>query len=72
MTLLDAAALCIKIAGKGKIDIQDRDMAFPSRGRLNTDRARSELGFNPIVNAKEGFKRYHQWFLESRYWQTKL
>jgi nucleoside-diphosphate-sugar epimerase len=72
MTLLDAAALCIKIAGKGKIDIQDRDMAFPSRGRLNTDRARSELGFNPIVNAKEGFKRYHQWFLESKYWQTKL
>jgi nucleoside-diphosphate-sugar epimerase len=72
MTLLDAAALCIKIAGKGKIDIQERDMSFPSRGRLNTDRARLDLGFNPIVNAKEGFKRYHQWFLESRYWQTKL
>lgn len=72
MTLLDAAALCIKIAGQGKIDIQDRDRAFPTRGRLNTDLARSELGYNPIVNVKEGFKRYHQWFLESRYWQTKL
>ena len=71
-TLLDAAALCIKIAGKGKIDIQDRDMSFPTRGRLNIDLARSELGFNPTVNVKEGFKRYHHWFLESKYWQTKL
>ena len=72
MTLLDAAALCIKIAGKGKIDIQDRDASFPTRGRLNNDLAKYELGFNPSVSAKDGFKRYHQWFSESRFWQTKL
>ena len=72
ITLLDAAALCIKIAGKGKIDIQDKDPHFPSRGRLNIDRARQELGYNPTVNVKEGFKRYHKWFKESAYWQTKL
>ena len=72
ITLLDAAALCIKIAGKGKIDIQDKDPHFPSRGRLNIDRARQELGYNPTVNVKEGFKRYHKWFKESAYWQQKL
>jgi nucleoside-diphosphate-sugar epimerase len=72
ITLLDAAALCIKIAGKGKIDIQDKDPNFPSRGRLNTDKAKYDLGYNPIVNVKDGFKRYHQWFKESAYWQTKL
>jgi nucleoside-diphosphate-sugar epimerase len=72
ITLLDAAALCIKIAGKGKIDIQDKDPHFPSRGRLNIDRARQELGYDPTVNVKEGFKRYYKWFKESAYWQTKL
>ena len=72
ITLLDAAALCIKIAGKGKIDIQDKDPHFPSRGRLNIDRARQELGYDPTVNVKEGFKRYYKWFKESVYWQTKL
>jgi nucleoside-diphosphate-sugar epimerase len=72
ITLLDAAALCIKIVGSGKIDIQDKDPNFPSRGRLNIDRARLELGYNPIVNVKEGFKRYYKWFRESAYWQQKL
>lgn len=72
ITLLDAAALCIKIVGKGKIDIQDKDPNFPSRGRLNIDRARQELGYDPTINVKEGFKRYHKWFKESAFWQQKL
>jgi nucleoside-diphosphate-sugar epimerase len=72
ITLLDAAALCIKIAGRGKIDIQEKDPHFPSRGRLNIDQARQDLGFNPVINVKEGFKRYHKWFRESAYWQQKL
>ena len=72
VTLLDAAALCIKIAGKGKIDIQDKDPHFPSRGRLNIDRAQQELGYNPVINVKEGFKRYHQWFKTSSYWSSKI
>lgn len=72
ITLLDAAALCIKIAGAGKIDIQDKDPNFPSRGRLNIDKARLDLGYDPKINVKEGFKRYHKWFKESTYWQQKL
>jgi len=72
ITLLDAAALCIKIAGRGKIDIQDKDPYFPSRGRLNIDRARQDLGYDPVINVKEGFKRYHQWFRTSSYWNKKI
>jgi nucleoside-diphosphate-sugar epimerase len=72
ITLLDAAALCIKIAGRGKIDIQDKNQDFPSRGRLNIDRAKSELGYNPIVNFKQGVKMYYEWFKTSPYWQTKI
>lgn len=72
VTLLDAAALCIKIAGAGKIDIQDKDPNFPSRGRLNIDKARLDLGYDPKINVKEGFKRYYKWFKESTYWQQKL
>ena len=72
ITLLDAAALCIKIVGKGKIDIQDKDPHFPSRGRLNIDKARLELGYDPKINVKEGFKRYHKWFRESAYWNAQI
>lgn len=72
ITLLDAAALCIKTVGKGKIDIQEKNQDFPSRGRLNIDAAKLDLGYNPIVNFKQGVKRYHDWFKTSTYWKTKI
>jgi nucleoside-diphosphate-sugar epimerase len=72
ITLLDAAALCIKVAGKGKIDIQDKNIEYPSRGRLNIDAAKADLGYNPIVNFKQGVKMYYDWFKASPYWKTKI
>jgi nucleoside-diphosphate-sugar epimerase len=72
ITLLDAAALCIKTVGRGKIDIQDRNQDFPSRGRLNIDAAQTDLGYNPIVNFKQGVKMYYDWFKKSPYWQTRI
>lgn len=72
ITLLDAAALCIKTVGQGKIDIQDKNQDFPSRGRLNIDQAKSELGYNPIVNFKQGVKMYYDWVKKSPYWKTKI
>jgi nucleoside-diphosphate-sugar epimerase len=71
-TLLDAANLIIKIAGSGQIKIEDRDLNFPSRGRLSIDKARTDLGFDPQINIEEGFTRYHNWFKESKFWQGKL
>jgi nucleoside-diphosphate-sugar epimerase len=72
ITLLDAAALCIKIAGKGKIDIQEKNIDFPSRGRLNIDKAKADLGYAPMIDIKEGFTRYHNWFKESEFWQARI
>jgi nucleoside-diphosphate-sugar epimerase len=71
-TLQDAAELAIAITGKGSIEIQDRDLNFPKRGRLNINRAVTDFGYNPQVNVEEGFRRYHEWFTRSKYWQKKI
>lgn len=71
-TLKDAAELAISIAGKGSIEIQDRDLNFPKRGRLNIDRAVKDFGYSPGVNVEEGFRRYYKWFKTSAYWQARL
>ena len=72
MSLLQAASLAIKIAGKGTVEVRDKDADFPSRGALCIDAARRDFGFDPEVDVKEGFERYHRWFTESEYWQAKL
>jgi nucleoside-diphosphate-sugar epimerase len=72
VTLKDAADLAIKIAGQGSVEIQDRDLAFPKRGRLSIDRAVADFGYNPTVDVEEGFRRYYNWFKTSYYWQNKL
>lgn len=71
-TLLDAAKLAVDVAGQGTIQVNNRDMSFPSRGRLNIDLAREVLGYNPQIDIEEGFKRYHNWFSESEFWKTKI
>jgi nucleoside-diphosphate-sugar epimerase len=71
-TLRDAAELAIQIAGQGTLEIQDRDLAFPKRGRLNIDRAVKDFNYSPSVNVEEGFLKYYDWFRSSSYWQQKL
>jgi nucleoside-diphosphate-sugar epimerase len=71
-TLKDAAELAIQIAGKGSLEIQDRDLSFPKRGRLNIDQAIQDFNYTPQINVEEGFLKYHDWFRSSSYWQQKL
>jgi nucleoside-diphosphate-sugar epimerase len=71
-TLLEAAELSVRIAGKGSINVRGRDLDFPSRGALNIDAARRDLGYNPRVDMEEGFEIYHRWLSESTYWQNQL
>jgi nucleoside-diphosphate-sugar epimerase len=71
-TLLDAANLAIQIAGKGSIEIQDKDADFPSRGRLSIDKAINMLGYDPKISVEQGFERYHNWFKDSDFWQHKI
>jgi len=70
-TLLEAAKLAIEIVGKGVIEVRDKDVDFPSRGALNIDAARKDLGFNPMVDIDEGFQIYYNWLKNSSYWASK-
>ena len=60
-TLLEAANLAIKIAGKGTIKVNPRDNNFPLRGQLNILRAKNDFGYSPSVNIEEGFQEYYNW-----------
>ena len=64
-TLKDAAELAIKIAGAGTLEIADRDMSFPKRGRLSIERAQQDLGYDPQVSVEEGFRRYYEWYKQN-------
>jgi nucleoside-diphosphate-sugar epimerase len=71
-SLLDAARLAIKIAKRGTIEIRDKDIDFPSRGSLNIDAARKDLGYDPKIDVEQGFQRYHDWLKSSVYWRDRL
>jgi UDP-glucose 4-epimerase len=64
-TLLEAAELAIKIVGKGTIEVCNKDEDFPSRGALNIQAARQDLGFDPKIDIDEGFRRYYEWLKNS-------
>jgi UDP-glucose 4-epimerase len=70
-TLLEAAKLAVQIVGQGTIEVRDRDADFPSRGALNIQAARRDLGFDPKVDIDEGFQRYYEWLNNSVYWSKK-
>ena len=70
-SLLDAANLAVKIAGKGTIEVRDKDADFPSRGALNIDAARRDFGYFPQVDVEEGFQAYYEWLNNSVYWSKK-
>lgn len=61
ITLQMAANRVVDILGKGDIELVDRDLNFPSRGRLDITRARNDLGYEPTVNFNEGCREYCQW-----------
>ncbi len=70
-SLLDAANLAVKIAGKGSIEVKDKDADFPSRGALNIDAARRDFGYDPKVDVEEGFQKYYEWLSSSPFWSSK-
>lgn len=71
-TLAAAAQLAVDIAGRGKIEFNNRDPDFPSRGALNIDAARRDFGFNPRVDVADGFLKYSEWYKSSAYWSSRL
>jgi UDP-glucose 4-epimerase len=70
-TLLEAAQLAVAIVGQGTIEVRDKDADFPSRGALNINAARQDLGFDPKIDIDEGFQIYYEWLKDSVYWSQK-
>ena len=66
-SLLDAANLAVKVAGKGEIVVGNRDLDFPSRGALNIDAARRDFGFDPKIDVEQGFQNYYNWLKNDPY-----
>lgn len=66
-TLLSAAELAVKLAGKGNIEVRDKDADFPSRGALDITRARNDFGFDPKIDVDEGFQIYYDWLKNDSY-----
>ena len=62
-TLLEAAELAVKIAGKGNIQINNPDNNFPSRGRLNISNASNDFDYAPTVDIEQGFQEYYEWLV---------
>ena len=72
LTLLEAAELMTKLTGKGKILVQERDMNFPSRGRLSITRAQQDFGYDPKIDVEQGFARYLAWLQDSKFWRKRI
>lgn len=70
-SLLAAAELAVRIVGKGRIEVRERDLDFPSRGALNIEAARRDLAFDPKIDIEEGFWIYNEWLNDSVYWTKK-
>jgi nucleoside-diphosphate-sugar epimerase len=64
-TLKDAAELAISIAGRGTLEVADRDLSFPKRGRLSIMKAQRDLGYDPQVGVEQGFQRYYDWYSQN-------
>lgn len=69
-TLLEAAELAINIAGKGKIEIREKNLDFPSRGMLNIERARKDFDFAPTIDIEQGFVQYYKYLQNSSFWSS--
>jgi nucleoside-diphosphate-sugar epimerase len=66
-TLLAAAEMAVKLAGRGNIEVKDKDADFPSRGALDITKARRDFGFDPKVDVAEGFQIYYDWLKNDPY-----
>jgi len=69
-SLLQAAKLCIAIAGRGQVQINMPDTNFPTRGQLNIQRARLDFEYRPQVDIEQGFRLYYDWLIDNPIYRT--
>jgi len=61
VTLYDAASIAVSLAGRGTIEVRDKDFDFPSRGALDCTAAKKDFNYDPKVDVAEGFEIYYNW-----------
>jgi len=68
-SLLEAAKLAVKIVGKGKIMVQEKDSSMPSRGTLDISQAQKDFEYNPMIDIEQGFQTYINWLQRTQLWK---
>lgn len=69
-TIAEAANIAVKIAGKGTVNIRDKDKDFPSRGTLNTSKAQKDFKFDPKIDIDKGLEMYYNWIKDSTFYKV--
>jgi nucleoside-diphosphate-sugar epimerase len=60
-SLLSAAELVTEIVGKGTVLVGKRDEAFPTRGQLSIQKAKTDFGYYPEIDLAQGLREYYDW-----------
>jgi nucleoside-diphosphate-sugar epimerase len=64
---LAAAEMAVRLAGRGTIEVKEKDADYPSRGALDIAKAKQDFGFDPKVDIQEGFEIYYNWLKSDPY-----
>jgi nucleoside-diphosphate-sugar epimerase len=68
-TILETAEIITNLVGKGKIEISEKDLSFPSRGSLDISKAKFDFDYNPKIDIEQGLMQYYAWYKEnSTFW----
>ena len=70
--IIEAAEIIRNKLGTGDIITQPHDAFYPNRDTLNSDKAKSLLNFNPIIDIEEGIPNYINWFLKQPFYFENL
>jgi UDP-glucose 4-epimerase len=69
-TLLEAAEILRASLGHGVIETREADKFYPSRGALNSDKIKDELGWEPQIELEIGVPAYLGWLLRQSFLQA--
>lgn len=67
----DVAKKIVKLVGKGKIKVRDKQEGMPSRGTLDCTKARKDFNFDPKTSIDKGLKLYYNWIKSVEFYKEK-
>jgi len=67
----DVADKIVKLVGKGKVKVREKQDGMPSRGTLDCEKAKKAFKFAPKIDIDKGLKTYYGWLKDSIYGTKK-